>query len=173
MGALVAFEVARALRREGFPPARLLVASARVAPQCTAAAGPVAHLPDQELAEVMEARSGGMPPEVLADRETLALFMPVLRCDMRLLEQYQYQEEATLDTPLLALAGEDDPLTTLAQAHAWREQTSASFEVERFCGDHWFIRMHTASIARSILRRLTSSGMGRSHTTDSRSQTGG
>lgn len=154
MGALVAFEVARAIRRDALNPPSLLVVSARQGPACTSCIPPVSHLPDEDLARAMAASAGGVPAELLADRDSLALFMPILRSDMRLLEAYAYVAEDPLDVPILSLAGDDDPLTALAGVEAWREQTSSRFLLQRFSGDHWFIRMHVPAIARAMLRQL-------------------
>jgi medium-chain acyl-[acyl-carrier-protein] hydrolase len=154
MGALLAFEVARELRRLGLLMPELLVASARVAPQLSVEAEPVSHLSDQELAQAMSRQSGGIPSAVLADAEALALFVPALRTDMRLLEHYRYRPEAALAVPLLAFAGERDPLAGLAQVEAWREQTASSFRFRRCAGDHWIIRSHAAELCRELLSAL-------------------
>lgn len=138
LGALTAFEVARELRRRGLPaPARLFVSS-RMAPQLAPRFSPIHHLPENEFVEQLALRYGPIPPVILADPELMALFFPVLRADIEVLETYSYRPEDPLDTAISVLGGASDPMLDDAGLHAWAEQTSSTATVRIFPGDHFF-----------------------------------
>ena len=138
MGALVAFGLARELRRQGAAaPAGLLV-SGRRAPQVPARARPLHRLSDDELVAKLAAR-GGLVPEVRQNRELLALMLPVLRADLAVCEAYTYLAEPPLSCPITAYGGWEDPQASQDDLRAWGEQTAARFRLRMFVGSHFFV----------------------------------
>ena len=91
MGALLAFELARRIRRAGGPCASAAVrVSGHRAPELPRRHPAIAHLRDPEFITEICQRYGGVPDEVLRQPELLALFLPCLRADMTLIEHYTY-----------------------------------------------------------------------------------
>ena len=82
-GALVVFELAHRLRRDGRMPPVVLAVSGRRAPQCTDRESPIAQLTDHAFIETVAKRYGGFPPAVLQSPELMALLLPALRADMQ------------------------------------------------------------------------------------------
>lgn len=138
LGAKVAFETARELRRRGLPePLRLFVA-ASPGPGVTWK-HPVLHtLGDTELLAEVQRRYGGVPQEVIADAELCALLAPVLRADLTVVETYRCVEEPPLMTAITCLCGMDDQMAPIAEASEWRSQTSSDFQMFTLPGDHFF-----------------------------------
>lgn len=156
MGALVAFELARALRGEGAPD--LLVVSGLAAPQLPRRREAVAipQLSDAAFVDLL-VRYGGTPSAVLQDRDLLRLFMPQLRADFTALDEYDYVERDRLDCDLLCLNGSDDRLVSAADARAWHEQTRGEFSCERLPGGHFFLNEDRAATARVISASMSAS----------------
>lgn len=143
MGAGVAFELTRWLRRRGLPlPCALLVSGAR-APQLRNAPLPPAEWDDRRLLEQLQ-RLGGVPPELLEQQELRRLLLPSLRADVELYRSYLYKAEPPLPTPIRAYAGADDPNLRRHEIEAWKEQTTAGFSMAMFPGGHFFL-FETAS----------------------------
>jgi medium-chain acyl-[acyl-carrier-protein] hydrolase len=137
MGALVAFELARALRRRHGPVPLGLFAAACAAPQLPRRTA-LHKLPSAELwAELRY--FGGTPEQVLGSDELKALVEPALRADLEICETYRYVEEAPLDCPIVAFGGDDDHDVTLEELRAWKAQTTSSFRISTFAGGHFFI----------------------------------
>lgn len=137
LGALMAFELARLLRRHGKRPAILMV-SGTIAAHQPNTNPPLHHLPDaQFIAEL--ARLNGMPREILDNRELLEIVLPAVKADFEVLETYEYAAEAPLDTPIRAFGGTHDPRANHDQLDAWRAQTSAAFDLCMFDGGHFFM----------------------------------
>ncbi|WP_327232565.1 alpha/beta fold hydrolase [Streptomyces sp. NBC_01317] len=150
MGALLAYESARALAAAGAPlPVRLFL-SARGAP------GP---FPDRHdvLAgdrEILAAvRSlGGTGAAVLADPELVEMALPALRADYRALASYRWGGGAPLEIAVSVLAGREDPVVAVEEAARWREFTRAGFELEVFPGGHFFLDQNLDAVAGLVLR---------------------
>ncbi len=140
MGAAVAFELARELRRRGRPLPRILIASAARAPQFRRDYVPPPPPSDQEfLAEL--GRLEGMPVD---DPAFIRAVLPALRADATLYRNYIYPEGEPLACPIRAYGGMDDPRITRAHLEAWAEQTPAGFAVRQFPGSHFYFRQSDA-----------------------------
>jgi medium-chain acyl-[acyl-carrier-protein] hydrolase len=138
LGALVAFEVARELRRcHGIEPVHLFVAG-RSAPHRRRAEPPVHQLPDPGFIDAVQRRWGAIPRAVLRERELLALVLPALRADVALVETYVYRPDAPLGCAISCFGGVDDTTVTRDELNAWREQTRAAFILRMVPGGHFF-----------------------------------
>lgn len=153
MGALVSFEVARSLRREGGPAPAHLFVSGHAAPQLPGK-GPATYLlPEPEFVEELR-RLNGTPPDVLEHPEVMRLMIPILRADFMVVQTYEYAAEPPLDCPVTAFGGLEDPDVGRDDLRAWREQTTSAFSLEMFPGDHFFPHASSALFLRSLALRL-------------------
>ena len=145
-GALLAFEVARALRARGVPgPAGLIVSGAR-APGTPRPEPDLHRLPDDQFAAEVDQRYGGIPAVVRANSEFLELFLPALRADLTAYETYRPTAEPKLELPLLALGGDDDRHVLPAELLAWQSHASGSFTSEFFPGGHFFLQTQAPNV---------------------------
>jgi medium-chain acyl-[acyl-carrier-protein] hydrolase len=138
LGALIAFELARALRRRGAREPSLLVASGRRAPHIPKRRAPTHALPDDELVAYLK-ELNGTPAAVLADPELLALMLPAVRADLAADETYRCAPEPGLDVHVHAFGGETDPTFPLQDLEAWATHTQRGFDFTVFPGDHFFV----------------------------------
>ncbi|WP_349368666.1 alpha/beta fold hydrolase [Salinarimonas sp.] len=154
MGALVAFETARILQRDGRRSARHLFVCAHGAPHLESS-GAVRHdLPAAEFDAELR-RLSGTPREVLENDEMMKIVRPRLRRDFKACATYRFAPGAPLQIPVDALGGMGDaeaPEETLA---AWRRHTSAEFRLQMFAGGHFFINEQMSLVVRYVARRIT------------------
>lgn len=163
MGALVAFELARELRRRGWPAPVLLAVSGHEAPQRPDPDPPLGHLPDAEFLEEVRARYDGIPAEVLAEEELLQLLLPVLRADILVLETYAYDEEPPLECAVSCFGGAEDRHACSEDLEAWCDQTRGPFRLRTFPGGHFFLESAREALLgalREDLRPWTRDGEG-------------
>lgn len=138
MGALVAFEFARALRKRGLPPLALL-ASASSAPHLPRTTPPIHAMPDDEFISLLIQRIGRGPNmNLLDDPRFRPIFLTYFRADVELTEKYAYVEEAPFEFPIFALGGSEDPGVTREELIAWKRHSSAAFESSLFPGGHFY-----------------------------------
>jgi medium-chain acyl-[acyl-carrier-protein] hydrolase len=137
LGALVGFELARQLRRQGdVQPVRLFVSADR-APQIPHRDRPLHALPEGEFLLELR-RLNGIPRKVLEEAELMQIMLPVLRADFAVYETYLYSTEPPLTCPISAFGGLQDHRVSRGDLEAWRDQTSVSFSLRMFPGDHFF-----------------------------------
>lgn len=156
MGALMAFELARELRRQGKPGPALLFVSGRRAPHLGSRREPFSHLPDADFVAEIRRRYDGVPGEVLEHQDLMALLLPALRADISLIEHYVFLDGPVLDCPISAFGGQADPEASEAELTAWRQHTRGAFTHQIVPGDHFFIRSARAELVAAVAAGLQS-----------------
>ena len=138
MGALLAYELARALHARGGPAPQHLMVSGRRAPQLQEPDAPIHHLPDEAFVGEIDRRYGGIPAEILQHRDILELLLPALRADMAAIETHRHQEGPALPCAITAFGGHDDPRAQPAVLQPWGAQTQAGLRTRHFPGGHFY-----------------------------------
>lgn len=154
MGALVAFEFARALRVLGGPQPLHLFVSGRIAPQLADPRPKLCDLPDAELCSRL-AELGGIPGAVLADPALMAFQLPLLRADLAVNENYTHVPGPPLAVPITAFGGERDSKVTEAEVRAWAVQTDDRFTARMLAGGHFFVQESAGALLRYLLVDLS------------------
>jgi len=153
LGALVSFELARQLRRQySVQPVRLFISADR-APQIPNRDPPVHNLPEGEFLVELR-RLNGTPSEVLEDEELRQIMLPLLRADFAVYETYGYSTERPLNCPISAFGGLQDQRVSRGDLEAWRDQTSVSFSLRMFPGDHFFLNTSQPVLLRLLSQEL-------------------
>ncbi|MQB40473.1 alpha/beta fold hydrolase [Rhizobium sp. ICMP 5592] len=138
LGALMAFEVARSLRRQQLSEPIALIVSGADAPDTRDPRRRLSLLGDDALLDALTAFNG-IPADLLDQRELMELCLPTTRADFEMVETYRYMPDEPLAIPIDVFAGKTDTHIRLDQVATWKNQTSASCTVEWFDGDHFFI----------------------------------
>lgn len=154
MGAAVAFELARRLSAAARTVPRVLVLAGRQAPQLPSRRDPIHNEPDDVFLEHLR-ELNGTPEEVLANRELMALLMPLLRADFELIETYAVRtDQCRLGVPFLVYGGRDDEDTGADELEAWRAWTTAAVRVEIMHGGHFFLHEDRDRFLRQLAHDL-------------------
>jgi len=127
IGAIVMFEAARRLRREGATPPGHLFASAAMAPQEYFWA-PMHHLPRERLLRGLRTMGFSLNENEANEQ--------ALRAECAVMASYIYANELPLSIPLTAFWGERDSLCPRGSVPQWREQTTAAFAFHVWPGGH-------------------------------------
>jgi medium-chain acyl-[acyl-carrier-protein] hydrolase len=162
-GGLVAFELARYLRRSRIAkPQRLFLGSCR-APHLELPFPAIYMQPDDEFIKSIQVRYGGIPAAVSQDRELLSIFMTAMRADFRAYELYDVGHELPLSVPITAFAGMDDKAATSASMQEWAGHTEKGFDMNVLPGGHFFSNSSLATIIQTIKRQLLDANKPASH----------
>jgi surfactin synthase thioesterase subunit len=135
MGALIAFELTRALRREGRAQPRALFVASRRAPDAGTALTGLGDESDEQLMRRLLDGETALPA-VFRLPAWKRHFLGVLRADLRATEAYAYRPEPPLSVPIVGIWAERDRWVTRAQVAEWKRHTSASFELAALDGNH-------------------------------------
>jgi surfactin synthase thioesterase subunit len=137
MGALVSFELVRALKaRYGVQPCHLFVSGYR-APQLPPREI-IWDLPDAQFVQCLR-DYGGIPDLVLKNPELMDIFLPVFRADFKMLDTYTYHPGEPLTCPITAFGGESDSKVSREEIMKWQAQTVCEFDCHLLPGGHFFI----------------------------------
>lgn len=153
MGALLAFELARSLRRMGGPLPLHLFVSGRRAPEVPAREEPIHQLPEAQFIERLR-ELNGTPEEVLQHAELMRLLLPILRADFGVNETYEFREEEPFDFGISAFGGLGDVDVTRDDLELWKTQTRGRFRPRMLPGDHFFLHSARELITEALSRDL-------------------
>lgn len=152
MGALVAFELARALDVAGRAPLHLFV-SGRRAPHLPTRRALIHHLPDDEFATELMA-TGGPTAASLRHAAVRRYALPLVRADLAVAEEYGYRGSPRLRCPVTAFVGVGDPIVDADEVAPWASETDGPFTSHAFPGDHYFHQEHRVAIAAVVRAAL-------------------
>lgn len=152
LGAAVAYEIACRLDDAGRAPVHLFVAGRR-APHAPPTAPPLADLADVALLCEVQKRYGPIPAAVLAEPELIAMFLPTLRADLQVNEEYRGAPHP-LSCAVSAFGGTDDATTTTEELDQWAACTRVNFERHLLPGKHFFINDARTRLLSLIEQRL-------------------
>ena len=156
MGALLAFEIARDLRRRGLPQPIHLFVSGHRAPHIPDPDLPGADLSDEAFIERLR-ELNGTPREVIDRPDVMDLLLPTIRADFSVCRTYTHVPEPPLDCPLTVFGGVDDDETADGQLDAWREHATGRWMLYTFPGDHFFIHSAEAVLLKALSASLAAS----------------
>jgi surfactin synthase thioesterase subunit len=158
LGGLVAFELIRAVRREGGPPPAHLIVAGAAAPDrahpLLAQAGELRHALAGDGDPVALARLG-LVPEAQVSPDLLPLVLPALRADLELVLRHTFHPEPPLACPITALRGAGDTLVDRAAVAAWVAHTGADFTLRELAGGHLFYRERPAATWETLAPLVT------------------
>ncbi|WP_310598895.1 alpha/beta fold hydrolase [Desulfobulbus sp.] len=153
LGAKLAFELARLLRKKHQPqPRHLFVAGSR-APHLREPR-PLHQLPEHVFIEELR-RYEATPEVLLANKELMAFYLPLLRADFTVDETYVYAEEAPLPCPLTVYGGLADKEVAQEELEAWQRHSTGIFCCRMFAGNHFFIKSAQDLVLVELLRDIS------------------
>ncbi|WP_063050879.1 thioesterase domain-containing protein [Nocardia arthritidis] len=150
LGALAAYEVARRLPDPIAP--RALFLGGAVAPHLPRP-GRLSDLPDHDFVAAV-GHYGGIPPEVRETPDVMALFLPALRSDFEIFDDYRFTPAAAPSCPAHLFGGRDDRQVAVTQLEAWRDVLPGLRSTELLPGGHFFLVEQRAALLGSLADKL-------------------
>ncbi|KAM8840283.1 S-acyl fatty acid synthase thioesterase, medium chain isoform 1-T1 [Spinachia spinachia] len=139
-GAFTTFAVADALKRlHNLEPAHIFLSGASAPYSETRIKTPKrSELTEDEFLKWLVS-IGGTPPELLANPEVLKLFLPALKADLHVVENYRCHKPdfPLFSCPVTCFDGKADIPHDL---QAWKSITSGDFTVRMFDGSHFYLK---------------------------------
>ncbi|MBT0772353.1 thioesterase [Kineosporia sp. J2-2] len=158
MGALVGFELVRALAAAGRPPVWLGV-SASPAPGMRPGARRDLW-PEHRLVDLMN-RLGGTPGPLLSVPGLRERMVRVLRDDLALVDTYRYRPGPALDVPLSVWRAGGDSAATAVQMRPWHTHSTAPPRSRVWEGGHFYLFDQAAAVAAALAEEIARVGVRR------------
>jgi surfactin synthase thioesterase subunit len=146
MGGLIAYNLAQKIRAHQLAPPLHVFFSGRGAPHVEEEDEKIFHLMGDEEFKKEVILLGGTPPESFEHQELMAMFLPILKNDFKMIETAAFKGDIRpLGCDITALLGREDDLTP-AQCEGWKEHTDKTCNIHYFEGGHFFINDAAAAI---------------------------
>jgi len=158
MGSILVYELVRKINALPHPRPVHLFLSGRYPPHIIKREKNYHQLPDDEFkSEII--KMGGTPPEVFEHHELLAIFLPLLRADYKIIETYQYTpEDLDFNCGITLFNGKADQEVSGDEMLEWRRYSQAECRLYEFEGGHFFIHEHMEDIVEIINNTLIKTG---------------
>ncbi|HCQ89391.1 MAG TPA: thioesterase [Clostridium sp.] len=153
MGSLLAYELYYKIASKDLKIPKHIFFSGYKSPDIKSQEKHIHLLPDEEfIREVIGL--GGTSEELLDNKELLELFIPILRSDFRVLENYVYiNREDKIQCDISVLSGKEDDITQ-EEILAWKNHGDKEFKVHNVEGGHFFINTNSEIITDIINKTL-------------------
>lgn len=154
LGALLAFELTRELRRRNSAlPVRLLLAG-----QPAPVLGPPIAWDGRSDLRTRLGVAELTNEEVLANDELYELLRPALEADVRAAAGYVYSGDEPLPVPITVFYARNDGHMDRGSLERWRQETSAGLEIRELAGNHLFAGGDWLHLARAVRGALVERG---------------
>ena len=148
MGTKIVYELALKIKKNDLPNPNGIIISAGRAP-CYKEPNPIYHLDDEGFIEGLR-RYDGTPNEILDNNDLIGIFLPTLRADFIIDEDYQDKEGEKLNSKILGLMGDIDEEMEIEELLKWQDYTTEEFSYRYINGKHMFINTSPESVIKAI-----------------------
>jgi surfactin synthase thioesterase subunit len=153
MGGLAAFLLTHKLQRHNHRAPLGLFISGTTGPSAPSRGSIKRHKLAKEefIQEIIDL--DGMPEEILANKEMMDFFEPILRADFTATETYIYEDMLSLDIPVTVITGTEEDMK-IEDIMLWQKETSFEVDFRQMSGKHFFIFHHAEKIVEIIVDQL-------------------
>ncbi|HEY0836213.1 MAG TPA: alpha/beta fold hydrolase [Azospirillum sp.] len=152
LGALLAFETARALQRLGVPGPERLIVSARHAPDWVPASAGLPEPSDEALQRYLRDLDG-TPPVVFEHADLLRMVVATLRRDLDLIRGYRCAPAPRLPIPLEVIGAIGDGVVPFESLLGWRAMTDGPSRIHMIPGGHFALLARPQAVLDILSRR--------------------
>lgn len=150
MGGLLTYEVAKHIFKN-YKSKPVFVFISGINPPKFYQAQKISALSDQEFLSYINGL-GGIPKKIMSHPELINFFLPILKSDFLLLENYSQESNSRINCRIITFAGMDDNLSS--HIEEWKGYTNKDFKSYEFKGGHFFINQHHPQIINIINKFL-------------------
>lgn len=153
MGAVIAYEAYYKIKEKGLQMPKALVLSGRPTPNIIRNRINVREYDDEAFVKLISFY-GGLPKD-FERPEVRELFLPIMKSDFTILDEYEYiDKEEKIKSNLVVLCGKRDFSAPEREVEKWVDFAGADFSLYTFPEGHFFINDHFEEIAKIITEQF-------------------
>lgn len=153
MGSLIAFELAHYIAALNEKLPIHIFFSGRKAPNISYDNNSIHKMSDIQLEQQIK-KFSGTPKDVFENKQILKTFLPILRADFKICEEYIYKmKNSKLNVNISVLNGDMDDIK-IPHIAAWKQHTSKKCNIYFFRGGHFYINENLKYIGEIINKNL-------------------
>lgn len=137
MGGLIAYECYQQLYEKGDPLPKMMIFSGSLPPN-QLVRGEYAIESDEELVAQLTAEDS-ISASALAIPEFKEYFLPIMKNDIRIFDQYEQTTDHQIIVPVTVLTGDNDSNVTKEKVLDWQKYTQDMPKFIELEGDHFFL----------------------------------
>lgn len=139
LGSILAFEFVMSIQKcYGILPKHLFVSSCR-APHLALSRAKISKLPREELINELK-KYNGVDNLISQNDEVLDMFLPIIRNDFSIAEEYQFNGKVSFGCDITALCGQEDQTVQQDEITGWSCYTSRRFNILSLPGGHFYLK---------------------------------
>lgn len=146
LGSILAYELTEYLMEKKKRLPRCLIVSGRVSPDANFDDFRISKLDDEHFLKKL-AKFQALPAELEMNSQIKELFMPVLRSDIRMSDNYQFQEKMPVSCDLYAFYGDQDQMVSSEEIEEWERFGKKKVEIAKFSGGHFYFKENERAFA--------------------------
>ena len=154
LGGFVAYELAKRIYlTKSLLPCHLIIAAIR-APHVCLRTTIAHHLNDEQFLDELN-KYEAIPQELVQQEEFRSFFLPIIKSDFAVSENYIYTTPFALDCNITSITGNEDHSCSSTDSAAWKQYTTQQFCHHVLEGNHFFIKSnfyHLKTIVNNIIR---------------------
>lgn len=164
MGTLLGYELIKKLTENSLKLPTCLFFTGRGAPQFNRFTNKKSVLAQEPFWKEIN-KMGGMPKDILSQKDLLDLYYPILRNDFEAVENYVYTKmKVPFSIPLYIILGDEEigeerEKTRMHEMKAWLNETDSNCSFEIMPGDHFFVLEEAKAIAQKIMNAFKVSSL--------------
>ena len=155
MGTIITYELIKAIKKEGLLEPICLFLSGRQPPHYIYNRRDIHDLPYDEFIEDIE-ELGGNVKKVFQNKEMKRIFLPILRSDYKMIEEYRFNGEyERIKGDIVIFYADNDLLANdINSLEEWSRYTDGHLEFHKFEGGHFFLLDNWNKICTLISNKL-------------------
>lgn len=158
MGSTITYELIKIIRKNQCREPLHIFYSGRLAPHLNNYYKKISDHPDDSFFEAVY-KMGGTPKEVYDIKELRSMYLPVLKADFCLLENYCSGNEIEPSASNISIFyGEQDNNTKTLTIKEWRDYSKGVCDFYEFSGEHFFIKDQAESVVKKIVDIIKNQG---------------
>ncbi|UHA73855.1 thioesterase II family protein [Paenibacillus sp. 481] len=151
MGAVLAFEWLVSAFAAGTRVPDTVILSGRPAPQYIEAEDPICNLPDDQFI-IKVAEYGAVEAEVLQQEEIKQMFLPILRADFTILDDFDSRPvRSAVQLPISAHVWHGSNEDMKGGPDGWSAWFTQPAQIREFAGGHFFIHEEEQAVISALL----------------------
>lgn len=155
MGALLAYEVYYKLADENKFPKIIFLSARRTPSLILKPEAKISGLPFKEIKQKL-LEHGGMSENFFEIPELIRLFMPVIRADYKIMEEYHFvQHEKKVGCKVVILGGNQDDISQ-TELIRWNDLLEYKSSIHMVDGNHFFVVNRMSEVLKVINEELNS-----------------
>jgi len=153
MGSWLAYELYIRLIQEDYKAPSHMFFSGNHAPHIHKNEKKLAYLNNEDFQKEI-LKIGGTPKLIFDHKDLAETYVPIIRNDYRILEEYQYIDKGILvHCPSTVISGNQDKLT-FEELSYWRDLVNSDFDVVMVEGNHFYVSDAPQIVASEINKKL-------------------